>query len=131
MAQCTGEEIGPTAVQLREVMSTVNQLRGATEQRISAVSHKVEDVAGTLGTAVNSAHKHSSVWGTGLLAGQFTAPFNLAGFPAISIPCGFTRTGLPIGLQLVAPPWCEARLLQAARAYEREVDWESRHPDVV
>jgi aspartyl-tRNA(Asn)/glutamyl-tRNA(Gln) amidotransferase subunit A len=62
---------------------------------------------------------------------RFTAPFNLAGLPAISIPCGFTTSGLPIGLQLVAAPWCEARLLQAARAYEREVDWESRHPDVV
>jgi aspartyl-tRNA(Asn)/glutamyl-tRNA(Gln) amidotransferase subunit A len=62
---------------------------------------------------------------------RFTAPFNLAGFPAISIPCGFTRMGLPVGLQMVATPWNEARLLQAARAYEREVDWASRHPDGV
>jgi aspartyl-tRNA(Asn)/glutamyl-tRNA(Gln) amidotransferase subunit A len=60
---------------------------------------------------------------------RFTSPFNLTGFPAIAVPCGFTRMGLPIGLQLVAAPWCEARLLQAARAYEREVDWGSRHPD--
>jgi aspartyl-tRNA(Asn)/glutamyl-tRNA(Gln) amidotransferase subunit A len=62
---------------------------------------------------------------------RFTAPFNLTGFPAISVPCGFTTMGLPIGLQLVAAPWCEARLLQAARAYERSVAWGSRHPDGV
>jgi aspartyl-tRNA(Asn)/glutamyl-tRNA(Gln) amidotransferase subunit A len=60
---------------------------------------------------------------------RFTAPFNLTGLPAISIPCGFTSMGLPMGLQLVAAPWNEARLLQTARAYEREVDWGSRHPD--
>lgn len=62
---------------------------------------------------------------------RFTAPFNLTGFPAISVPCGFTGVGLPIGLQMVAAPWNEARLLQAARAYEREVDWGSTHPDGV
>ena len=62
---------------------------------------------------------------------RFTAPFNLSGFPAISIPCGFNRVGLPIGLQMVAAPWNEARLLQAARAYEREVEWGLRHPDGV
>jgi len=60
---------------------------------------------------------------------RFTAPFNLTGLPAISIPGGFTRTGLPVGVQMVAAPWSEARLLQAARAYEREVDWQSRHPE--
>ena len=57
-----------------------------------------------------------------------TSPFNLTGLPAISIPCGFTREGLPIGLQLVAAPWREALLLRAARAYERVTDWHERHP---
>jgi aspartyl-tRNA(Asn)/glutamyl-tRNA(Gln) amidotransferase subunit A len=50
---------------------------------------------------------------------RFTAPFNLTGLPAISIPCGFTKAGLPIGLQLVARPWAEAKLLRAAQAYEQ------------
>jgi uncharacterized protein YoxC len=63
------QEVGPTAVQLREVMNGVNQLRGATTQRISAVSHKVEDVAGSLTTAVDQAQKQTSVMSTGLLAG--------------------------------------------------------------
>lgn len=57
-----------------------------------------------------------------------TSPFNLTGLPAISIPCGFTRSGLPIGLQLAAAPWREALLLGVARAYERATEWHERHP---
>jgi aspartyl-tRNA(Asn)/glutamyl-tRNA(Gln) amidotransferase subunit A len=59
---------------------------------------------------------------------RFTAPFNLAGVPAISIPCGFSGEGLPIGLQLVAAAWNEASLLRVARAYERDTDWATRYP---
>jgi aspartyl-tRNA(Asn)/glutamyl-tRNA(Gln) amidotransferase subunit A len=57
-----------------------------------------------------------------------TAPFNLTGLPAISIPCGFTKAGLPIGLQLAAGPWREALLLRVARAYERATPWHERLP---
>lgn len=57
-----------------------------------------------------------------------TSPFNLTGLPAISIPCGFTGSGLPIGLQLAAGPWREALLLRAAHAYERATEWHTRHP---
>ena len=57
-----------------------------------------------------------------------TSPFNLTGLPALSIPCGFTANGLPIGLQLAAGPWRESVLLRAARAYERETNWHERHP---
>ena len=58
-----------------------------------------------------------------------TSPFNLTGLPALSIPCGVTTDGLPIGLQLAAGPWREAVLLRAARAYERATDWHERHPE--
>ena len=50
---------------------------------------------------------------------RFTAPFNLTGLPALSVPCGFTTGGLPVGLQLVGRPWGEARLLRAGRAFEK------------
>jgi aspartyl-tRNA(Asn)/glutamyl-tRNA(Gln) amidotransferase subunit A len=55
-------------------------------------------------------------------------PANFAGIPAISLPCGFTGEGLPVGLQLLARPWDEARLLRAASAYERAAGWQNRHP---
>ena len=49
---------------------------------------------------------------------DLTLPFNLTGQPAISVPCGFTRSGLPIGLQLVGRPYDEATLFRAGAAYE-------------
>ena len=59
---------------------------------------------------------------------RMTRPANLTGLPALSIPCGFTRDGLPVGMQLIGPRWSEARLLAIALAYEEETDWHKRHP---
>ena len=59
---------------------------------------------------------------------RYTAPFNLTGLPALSLPCGFTKDGLPVGLQIVCGLWQEARLLRAARAYETATDWHARRP---
>jgi aspartyl-tRNA(Asn)/glutamyl-tRNA(Gln) amidotransferase subunit A len=59
---------------------------------------------------------------------RFTAPFNLTGLPALSLPCGITQGGLPIGLQIVAAPWGEANLLRAGHAYQLATDWHTRRP---
>lgn len=56
------------------------------------------------------------------------APFNFYGYPALSVPCGFTRSGLPIGLQIVAPSWGEESLLVAGNAFEKATDWHQRRP---
>jgi aspartyl-tRNA(Asn)/glutamyl-tRNA(Gln) amidotransferase subunit A len=64
------------------------------------------------------------------LADVFTVSANLAGLPAISIPCGFTHAGLPVGLQLTGRPFDEATLLRTADAYEREAGWWMRVPHV-
>jgi aspartyl-tRNA(Asn)/glutamyl-tRNA(Gln) amidotransferase subunit A len=58
----------------------------------------------------------------------FTAPFDVTGVPAISVPCGFTRAGLPIGLQIVGRAWDEARILQVAHQYQRVTDWHAQVP---
>jgi len=60
-----------------------------------------------------------------------TRPFNVWGIPAISVPCGFTNAGLPIGLQIAGPPWSEAAVLQLAYAYEQATDWHKREPNLV
>lgn len=62
------------------------------------------------------------------LADVYTVSANLAGVPALALPCGFTRAGLPIGVQLIAPWFGEAALLAAAAAYQRETDWHARRP---
>ncbi len=60
----------------------------------------------------------------------FTIPGNLAGIPGISVPCGFSVTGLPIGLQVLGGPLDEPRLLRAAYAYEQATPWRSRRPEL-
>ncbi|MDE3135733.1 MAG: amidase [Acidobacteriota bacterium] len=55
-------------------------------------------------------------------------PANFTGAPALVLPCGFTRAGLPIGLQLIGPLWAEERLLRIGYAYEQAADWHTRHP---
>ncbi|MBI1845504.1 MAG: Asp-tRNA(Asn)/Glu-tRNA(Gln) amidotransferase subunit GatA, partial [Candidatus Rokubacteria bacterium] len=60
----------------------------------------------------------------------FTVPVDLAGIPAISVRGGFSATGLPIGLQLIAPAFEEARLLRAAHAYEQATPWLERRPEL-
>ena len=61
---------------------------------------------------------------------RFTRPANQTGFPAVSIPCGFTGEGLPVGLQLMGPRWGEARLLSIALAYEEATEWHKKHPNL-
>ncbi|MDR0678936.1 MAG: Asp-tRNA(Asn)/Glu-tRNA(Gln) amidotransferase subunit GatA [Puniceicoccales bacterium] len=62
------------------------------------------------------------------LSDVYTVPVTLAGLPAISLPCGFSREGLPIGLQLIGTPYRESDLLAAAHFFERSHDFYDRHP---
>jgi aspartyl-tRNA(Asn)/glutamyl-tRNA(Gln) amidotransferase subunit A len=59
-----------------------------------------------------------------------TLPFNVYGIPAISVPCGFTRAGLPIGLQIAGPRLGEAPVLALAHAYEQAAGWQRREPPI-
>jgi len=61
---------------------------------------------------------------------RFTAPFNLAGLPALSIPCGFTKRGLPIGLQIVSRAWADAKALNTGYAFEQATEWHTRKPNL-
>lgn len=61
---------------------------------------------------------------------RFTAPFNFTGLPALSLPCGFTAEGLPVGLQIVGRPWAEALVLRAAQACETAFYPQRRRPPV-
>ena len=72
---------------------------------------------------------HDAVEQAGRLT-RFTAPFNLTGLPAISIPCGFTGEGLPIGLQIVSRAWWDAKVLNAAYAYEQATEWHKQRPKI-
>lgn len=62
------------------------------------------------------------------LSDVFTIPANLAGIPGISVPCGFTRDNLPVGMQIMGKHFDEATLLKVARAFERETDYHLKRP---
>ena len=59
---------------------------------------------------------------------SFTAPFNVTGLPAISVPCGFTETGLPVGMQLAGKPFDEPGIIRAAYAYQQQAGWREMRP---
>ncbi len=60
---------------------------------------------------------------------RFTAPFNLTGLPALSVPCGFSPDGLPVGLQIVGKAWDETKVLRAGYAYEGGRGWGIKRPE--
>ncbi|HSM71160.1 MAG TPA: amidase [Anaerolineales bacterium] len=72
---------------------------------------------------------HDAVEQAGRLT-RFTAPFNLTGLPALSLPCGFTKDGLPIGLQIVARAWGDAKTLNAGYAFEQATEWHKKFPSI-
>jgi aspartyl-tRNA(Asn)/glutamyl-tRNA(Gln) amidotransferase subunit A len=73
---------------------------------------------------------HDAVEQAGRLT-RFTAPFNLAGLPALSLPCGFTKDGLPIGLQIISKAWGESKVLNLGHAFEQATEWHTSVPTVL
>ena len=59
---------------------------------------------------------------------RLASPTNLSGLPSLTVPCGFSRTGLPIGLQIIGRPFDEATVLRIGQTYESATDWAKRRP---
>ncbi|MFI5103559.1 MAG: amidase family protein, partial [Terriglobales bacterium] len=66
--------------------------------------------------------------GKELLMLRNTRPFNVYGLPAVSVCCGFSKSGLPIGLQIAGAPGSEGVVLALARAYEKQTEWHKSRP---
>lgn len=62
---------------------------------------------------------------------RLTAPFNITGLPALSVPCGFTSEGLPIGLQIASRAWNESGVLRIGYAYQEATEWHKMKPSIV
>ena len=104
--------------QVRRLLQDVDLLAGPTEPV----------TAPTLLAPHVQAGEHTV--GTTAALTQYTRPYNITGSPAISVPCGFSESGLPIGLQLAGRSFDEATVLRAAHAYEQAVDWRHRRPPI-
>ena len=102
----------------RQLLTDVDLLLGPTEPVTapSILAEKVQAGEQTIGT-------------TAALT-QYTRPYNITGGPAISVPCGFSESGMPIGLQLAGKPFDELTVLRAAHAYEQATNWRTRRPPI-
>jgi aspartyl-tRNA(Asn)/glutamyl-tRNA(Gln) amidotransferase subunit A len=116
----------PSYIQARRELE---RLRRSTLSIFSSVDVLVTPT--TRIAAPKAADYPQTVDGAMALDGQLlhnTRPFNLFGLPTISVPCGFTSTGLPIGMQISGPTWKERRVLTVARAFEAATEWHKRRP---
>ena len=111
------------------------RLRDALRRQILAALDEVDALAMPASSVPATLIPQAAGTGTkdDVLAGfkgrrGFTAPFNLANLPALSINCGFTAAGLPIGLQLAGRAFDETTLFRLAYAYEQATDWSERRP---
>ncbi|HEX2277608.1 MAG TPA: amidase [Candidatus Tectomicrobia bacterium] len=119
--------LGKHYIKAQRLRSLIRQEMGAVLRRVDAlVTPTVPVAAPRIGqtTVEVGPERVETMWALSRL----TRPANLTGFPALSVPCGFTQGGLPIGLQLTGRPFAEATILQIAHAYEQETTWHQRRP---
>ena len=117
---------GPTYIRARR---DLDRLRRSTLNVFSSVDLLVTPTAPV--PAPKASDYPSTFEGALALDGSLlhnTRPFNMFGLPTISVPCGITSAGLPIGLQISGPPWEEQRVLGLARAFQEATDWHTRRP---
>jgi aspartyl-tRNA(Asn)/glutamyl-tRNA(Gln) amidotransferase subunit A len=99
------------------------RLSNTTEQALAGFDAVVMPTAPLAATPIlGSPPEHA------MLRPRNTMPFNVLGLPAISVPCGFTGDGLPVGLQIVGRAFDEAGILRIAHAYEQATEWHRRRP---
>jgi aspartyl-tRNA(Asn)/glutamyl-tRNA(Gln) amidotransferase subunit A len=99
------------------------QVMAATERAMAGYAAVVVPTSPVPATPIaDSPPEHA------MLRPRNTMPFNVLGLPAISVPCGFTADGLPVGLQIVGKAFDEAGVLRIAHAYEQATDWHRRRP---
>jgi aspartyl-tRNA(Asn)/glutamyl-tRNA(Gln) amidotransferase subunit A len=98
----------------REVMALLDGVDALVFPGHAAPAQRFEDIS--TGQIVVPGSRYTNVW-------------NLLGLPAVVVPCGFSRDGLPLAIQIVGRPFDEATVLRVARAYERATDWHTKRPE--
>ena len=107
----------------RRMLEALDQVNVLVSPVVSTPAPEIEEVQRVF---VSEADVRERIFG----ARSLTTPYNLAGLPAISIPCGFSGQGLPIGLQIAGRAFDEATVLRVSQAYEGATDWHQRFPEI-
>jgi aspartyl-tRNA(Asn)/glutamyl-tRNA(Gln) amidotransferase subunit A len=107
---------------LRRIRECRRDILGVFEQVDVLLLPTMREPAPLIAETINEAHRRPP---------SNTSAFNHFGTPALTLPCGFSKDGLPIGLQIVAAPFRESTVLQVASAYQRSTEWHKRVPPLV
>ncbi len=110
----------------RALAAYTESVRSVLEEVDLLLTPTMAGPAPKIGAGALDCGRESMPVGVGLV--RLTQPFNATGLPALSVPCGFTRDGLPIGLQLAGRDFDEATVLRAGHAYEQATEWHLRRP---
>jgi aspartyl-tRNA(Asn)/glutamyl-tRNA(Gln) amidotransferase subunit A len=103
------------------------RVRNVLKREFAAVLQKVDVIVSP--TMSSTAPPFATVDGmTTARRPSFTGPYNLTGMPAISVPCGFTAAGLPVGLQIAGKPFDEPTVLRMAYTYQQHARWFEKRP---
>ena len=116
------------AVDYLDIQNGYADLRRRIAASLHAVDALITPTTPIVAAAVEEVDQEERYFPTNGLCLRNTMAANLLGLCAISLPCGFTRAGLPIGLQLIGRAFDEGRLLRLAHAYETTMAWGQRHP---
>jgi aspartyl-tRNA(Asn)/glutamyl-tRNA(Gln) amidotransferase subunit A len=120
---------GITAAEFEQRLGELQQIRGEIAQIFENIDLLVTPATPVSAPTIAELKQNPDLLRPReLLLLRNTRPANMWGLPAISVPCGFTAAGLPIGLQIIGPPWREDKVLQLAYAYEQATTWHKRHP---
>jgi len=119
-----------TADQYIRARRELDRLRREVREVFKTVDLLVTPTTPVLPGPIEGADREVPVVGGVPASLRNTVPFDIFGLPAISIPCGFSKSGLPIGMQITGPPWGEMEVLGLAHAYEQATDWHKRRPEL-
>ena len=120
----------PDAASLMIGLRAVDALTAAMRKVLEEVDVLVTPTTPITAPLIGQESVHYSNVEEGVMAAMIrcTAPFNATHLPALSVPCGFSRAGLPVGLQIAGRPCDEATVLRVGHAYEQATDWHTRRP---
>ena len=122
-----------TRRQLEQAAAVTSAVYADALRQVSRLRREIRGVFANvellvLPTLVNPPALIDAPAGAGGAGRNNNAPFDVFGLPAISIPCGFTTTGLPIAIQIIGAPFAESMVLALAQAYQQKTDWHTRRP---
>jgi aspartyl-tRNA(Asn)/glutamyl-tRNA(Gln) amidotransferase subunit A len=117
-----------TATSYIEAIRELDKLSRAVRRVFSDVDLVVAPTAYVSATTIEQSNKEQEGPPPSLPPRLPTVAFSVYGLPTLSVPCGFTRSGVPVGIQIAGPPLGEARVFALAQAYERATEWHRRSP---